>query len=127
MSKESSEAFKRVSATLLAMGQTRLELAGLELTQARKSAIHSVVYSVLLALTLALASVALSALVVYLAWPTHTGFALMGCAIFYIGLAWVFWVKLKRASNAERPLFEATVAELGRDREAILKSISDQP
>lgn len=126
MSKESTESLKRVSATLLAMVQTRLELASLELTQARKAAVQSVVYSLLLALALALGSVAVWVFLIVLAWPDHGYAALVACAAFYLLLAAWFWLKLKGATQSERPLFEATVAELGRDRDAILKSIADQ-
>ncbi|WP_370260950.1 phage holin family protein [Limnobacter sp.] len=123
MSSQAQSALKRVMASLLGMGQTRLELAGVELAQARQATVRTVVWSILLALAAALASVFACLAVVAWFWETHRMAALMGCVLFYLGLAAWFLVRLKQALAEQPPLFEATLAELGKDRQAILESI----
>jgi len=116
---------KRVVSSLLGMGQTRLELAGIELAQARQAAVRTVLWSLLTALTLAFASVFLCALVIALSWESNRFVAIAGCAAFYLVLGVYFYVKLKDTLAAQPPLFEATLAELGRDRRAVLDSLAD--
>lgn len=126
---ESGSALLRVLATLLGMGQTRLELAGVELAQARQQSIRVVVLAVLAALLFVVASVFASAALVYMLWDIQPllGFALVAGAYFAAGLH--FFNKVKQSINGFTPLFEATVAELGRDKTAVqeaVKSFSSQ-
>lgn len=118
-------ALKRVAASLLGMGQTRLELAGIELAQARQSAVRTVLWSLLTALALAFASLFLCVLVIALAWDTHLYAAIAGCIAFYMVLGIYFYLQLKSTLAAQPPLFEATIAELGRDKKAVLDSMAD--
>lgn len=117
-------ALKRVVATLLGMGQTRLELAGVELAQARQNTVRTVLWSLLTALAVAFASLFVCFLVIALAWDTHRFVAIAGCAAFYAVLAVYFYVQLKDTLASQPPLFEATIAELGRDKNALLDSLS---
>lgn len=118
-------ALKRVVSSLLGMGQTRLELAGVELAQARQSTVRTVLWSLLTALAFSLASVFLCALVIALSWESYRFTAIAACAAFYLVLGSYFYVKLKDTLSAQPPLFEATLAELGRDRQAILDSLAE--
>ena len=118
-------ALKRVAASLLGMGQTRLELAGVELAQARQSAVKTVLWSLLTALALSFASLFVCALVVALAWDSYRYVAIAACVAFYVVLAVYFYVQLKDTLAAQPPLFEATLAELGRDKQAVLDSLQD--
>ncbi len=120
----------RVLATLLGMGKTRLELAGVELAQARQSAIRVVVMAVLSALLLVVASVFASAALIYVLWDVHPllGFFLAGVGYLTLGLYCLSLVKKDIGSFP--PLFEATAAELGRDKIAIheaVKSFTSSP
>lgn len=119
-------ALKRVVASLLGMTQTRLELAGVELAQVRQTTVKTVVWSLLTALAAAFASVFLCALVIALAWDNYRFIAIAGCAAFYAVLGVYFYVQLKDTLQAQAPLFEATLAELGRDKQAVLDSLSDE-
>ena len=119
-------ALKRVIASLLGMTQTRLELAGVELAQARQSAVKTVVWSLLAALALSFASLFVCALVIALAWDSYRYIAIAGCVAFYVVLAVYFYVQLKDTLAAQPPLFEATIAELGRDKQAVLDSLNDE-
>ena len=119
-------ALKRVIASLLGMTQTRLELAGVELAQARQSAVKTVLWSLLTALALSFASLFVCALVIALAWDSYRYSAIAGCVAFYVVLAVYFYVQLKDTLAAQPPLFEATIAELGRDKQAVLDSLNDE-
>lgn len=117
-------ALKRVVSSLLGMGQTRLELAGVELAQARQSAVRTVLWSLLSALALAFASLFLCVLVIALCWESYRLTAIAGSAAFYVVLGVYFYMKLKDTLATQPPLFEATLAELGRDRQAVLDSLA---
>lgn len=118
-------ALKRVVASLLGMGQTRLELAGVELAQARQSAIRTVVWSLLSALAFSFASLFVCALIVALAWDSYRYLAIAGCSAFYLVLGVYFYTQLKDTLATQAPLFEATIAELGRDKQAVLDSLAE--
>ena len=118
-------ALKRVVSSLLGMGQTRLELAGVELSQARQSAVRTVLWSLLTALALAFASLFLCALVIAVAWDSYRYEAIAGSAAFYAALGAYFYIRLKDTLASQPPLFEATIAELGRDKQAVLDSLTD--
>lgn len=118
-------ALKRVVASVLGMTQTRLELAGVELAQARQTTVQTVIWSLLTALALAFASLFICALIIALCWDTHRYIAITGCAFFYLVLAVFFYLRLKDTLAAQPPLFESTLAELGRDKQAVLDSLAD--
>lgn len=120
---ESGSALLRVLGTLLGMGQTRLELAGVELAQARQQSIRVVVLAVLSALLLVLASVFASAALVYALWDVQPllGFVLVSGG--YIAAGMYCLNKAKQSIDSFPPLFEATVAELGRDKMAVQEAV----
>lgn len=122
---DSKTALKRVLAGLLGMAQTRLELAGLELAHTGKHALKTLLWALAMVLALALASLLLCGVVVLLAWDTCRLQALLGCLGLYLVLAFWAYRKLRACVQAQVPILEATVAELGRDREAILDSIAE--
>tara|TARA_Y100000815_G_C13295341_1_gene482485 strand:- start:1031 stop:1372 length:342 start_codon:yes stop_codon:yes gene_type:complete len=109
------------------MTQTRLELAGVELAQVRQTTVRTVVWSLLTALAAAFASLFVCILVIALAWDTHRFLAIAGCAAFYVVLGVYFYVQLKDTLASQPPLFEATLAELGRDKQAVLDSLGSEP
>lgn len=107
------------------MGQTRLELAGVELAQIRQTTVQTVLWSLLTALALAFASLMACGLVIVLAWDSYRYVAIAGCIAFYLVLGAYFYMKLKDTLASQPPLFEATIAELGRDKQAVLDSLAD--
>nr|WP_306173641.1 phage holin family protein [Limnobacter humi] len=116
---------KRVAASLLGMGQTRLELMGVELAQARQATVSTVLWGVVVVMATAFASLFLGMAMVVLAWDSHRLAAILACMVAYVLLALWGYSRLKAALAAQPPLFEATIAEFGRDRQAILDSMSD--
>jgi uncharacterized membrane protein YqjE len=125
LSPDSKKALKRVLAGLLGMAQTRLELAGLELAHAAKQTLKTLVWTLVMVFALVLASLLLCGVVVLLAWDTCRLQALLGCLGFYLVLALWAYRKILASVRAQGALLEATIAELGRDREAILDSIAE--
>lgn len=125
LNSNSRSAFKRVVASLLGMGQTRLELAGVELAQVRQTTVQTLLWSLLTALALAFASLVACVMVIVLAWETQRYVAIAACIAFYLVLGAYFYMKLKDTLAAQPPLFEATIAELGRDKQAVLDSLSN--
>ena len=99
---------------------------GVELAQARQSAVKTVLWSLLTALALSFASLFVCALVIALAWDSYRYIAIAGCVAFYVVLAVYVYVQLKDTLAAQPPLFEATMAELGRDKQAVLDSLNDE-
>lgn len=86
--------------------------------------VRTVLWSVLTALAVAFATLFVCVLVIALAWDTHRFIAIAGCAAFYVVMAVYFYVQLKDTLAAQPPLFEATIAELGRDKNALLDGLS---
>ncbi|HEY1058077.1 MAG TPA: phage holin family protein [Limnobacter sp.] len=123
----SRSALKRVAASLLGMGQTRLELMGVELAQARQAVVSTVLWGVVVVMAVAFASLFLGMAVVVLAWDSHRLAAILGCMVAYLLMALWAFSRLKAALAAQPPLFEATIAEFGRDRQAILDSMAEAP
>jgi uncharacterized membrane protein YqjE len=105
------------------MAQTRFELAGVELAQARQAVIRIMSLSILFAWALASALFFLSVLMIALFWDTHRLIAIAVCASFYGSLALFFYFRLKAALVAQSSFFEATVAELGRDKQALMNGL----
>lgn len=126
ISSESFAAFRRLSAHLLGMSRTRLELAGVELAQLRQNTVHSVVMSVLAVLLLLMGSVFVSGIFLYLIWDFSPIAGLLICALAYTGAGLWALHRVKELNREERPLFEATLEELKKDKEALLQSLSAQ-
>jgi uncharacterized membrane protein YqjE len=119
----SKAALKRVLASLLGMGRTRMQLAGVELAQARQQAVRTVIWSLLCALSGAFASLFVCVLVIALAWDTHRIAAIVGSVVFYVLMGVYFYLRVQSETARQPDVFEATLAELERDRQAILDSL----
>ena len=121
-------AVRRIFSTLLGMGQTRLELATVEITQAMQSFIHTLTWSLLAALSASLASVFVCFAVVAVYWDTtYRLSAILMCAGLYLLMAIWFFLRVKQVVGKQGPLLEATIAEFERDKLALLDSVDDFP
>jgi uncharacterized membrane protein YqjE len=101
-------------------------LAGVELAQVRQTTVRTVLLSLLMVLAGAFASLFVCLLVIALSWESHRVLAIAGCAAFYVVLGVYFYIQLKDTLALQSPLFEATLAELGRDKQAILDSLGSE-
>jgi uncharacterized membrane protein YqjE len=103
--------------SLLSLLQTRLELASLELQEARQRFVGLLVLVValfamgLLALTL----LTLALLVSF--WDTAARIPLVWVfAVVYAAIAWGLFSEIRRRLKEAPPLFEATLSEIRKDR-----------
>ena len=109
------DALTRVGASLVSAIGHRLELASIELGEARGRLVATLIVSVGAVLMLGGAVAALSAWVVVALWSTIGAAALAWLALFYaLGGAGLLWW-LQRRLHTETPLLADTVAELQRD------------
>lgn len=109
------EAVSRVGGSLIGLLQNRLELASLELDEARENLVLTLVAALAAGLLLAGAVIALSAWIAFALWPLFGQAVLGWIALVYAlaGIGLIGWMRnrLKRAP----PLLGDTLTELKRD------------
>lgn len=109
------EALRKVSGTAIAIFQSRLELASLELGVARQRFLTAAVFGLFAVLVLIVGLVALSVCLVLLLWDRMGLLALAAMGLIYLVAGFLLIAKLKSLLRAQPRLFEATSAELQRD------------
>ena len=109
------DAVARVGSSLFGMLQNRLELASIEIGEARERFILTIVASFAAALMLGGAVVALSAWIAAALWPTLGPAVLGWIALVYgaAGVGLLLWLRAKLRSDP--PLLADTLAELRTD------------
>lgn len=120
---QSSAALKRVSATLLGMGQSRLELAGVELAIARQQLLWTLLWGLLTVLAFSFASLFLAMALIVGSPPGDRWWVALVCVFVYLCLGIWFFRRLNTLMASNTPLLEATAAELGKDRKAVLNEL----
>lgn len=117
------DALRRAAGTALAMLQSRVELASLELGEAGRRVFRTVLLAFFAVLLLLAALVLASAWFVMLLWPVMGAASLGLFALVYlaVGLGLLQWVQ--RRFDAQPPLLEATLSELRSDA-ALLRGSS---
>lgn len=113
---------KRVLVTLLAMLQTRLEMAALELGEEKARLLSLVFTGIAAFLFLSFALLLATFMVVAWFWDTHRMAALAGLALAYAGVGALLWRRLSVAIDQQPPAFAYTLAELAKDRDALAAS-----
>lgn len=109
------EAVARVGGSLVGMLQNRLELASIEIGEARERLVITIVAGLAAVLLLGGAVVALTAWIAAAAWPT-VGPAVLGWIALAYGAAGVgllLWLRAKH--HDDPPLLAETLAELRTD------------
>lgn len=110
---------KILASTLIAIGQTRLELISTELEEER-AWISSMLLWILLALFCAgLGAVMVTLLFVVALWDEHRLLALGIPALLFLLGAGLSWKVVLDKARAKPRLFSASLAELGKDREQL--------
>ncbi len=115
-------AVKRIAASLLAMTQTRFEMAGIELVEEKNRLLSQVFTGLAAILFLSFGVMVLTFLVVAHFWDTYRLAALVGMALLYLLIGGLLWIKMKTLVDDAPPPFQATLAEIAKDRDAILRS-----
>ncbi|WP_418317531.1 phage holin family protein [Piscinibacter sakaiensis] len=109
------DAGRRLAGTALAIFQSRLELATLEIGEARSRILSSLAVGLFGVLLLVCGIVALSLCVVWLLWPEFGVWALAGMGVVYLLVGIVMLMKLRQTVRGYPQLLEMTHAELRRD------------
>lgn len=115
---------RRLAASLLAIGQTRLELLANELEVQKLLALRMLMLAIAL---LFLAGLGLLLLIVLasLIWWEHR-VAIVACfSVAVVGGAWFCWRSLQALMNRPEPPFAASLAELRADVELLKASRRD--
>jgi len=114
---------RRLLATVLAMGQARLELAGIELADERDRLFRIAAFGLLGAFALAISLVSLTILVAVAFWDVARMPALIAITLVWMGLGFgAIWRAQYLVRMAPSPM-SLTLAELRRDLAALRKSI----
>ncbi|WP_426397522.1 phage holin family protein [Ralstonia sp. 25C] len=110
---------KTLAGTVVSMLQTRLELASVELAEEKERLLGAAFLGMLAVSLIGLAIMTLTALVVILCWDTYRwqSLAIMA-ALYALGAVACLW-KVRASLRSGPPLFEATLAELDKDREIL--------
>ncbi len=103
-----------LSATLLAMGQARLELLGNELEVQKLLALRMLVVALAMVFCAALAVLLLIALVTLLMWEQRVPVVALFAGLFVASAAWLCRALMRQVNHPE-PAFAATLAELQED------------
>jgi uncharacterized membrane protein YqjE len=110
---------KALTATLVGVVQTRLELLSTDVAEER-ARLTAILVSVMVALfCLGVGVVLLTTLIVVVFWDTHRLAALGGLtALFLITGAGLWWLAMHKLRTKPR-LFDASISELAKDRDQL--------
>jgi uncharacterized membrane protein YqjE len=113
------ESLQRIASSLVALLHTRVELAVVELREEGERRKGLAIHAALAVVFFALAAQLFALFVVVLFWDTHRIGAAAGVTIAYLAVAIAALVRMRRLQRDMPPPFEATLAELARDVEAL--------
>ncbi len=120
-------ALAQLAASALAMLRTRLELAAVELAEAR-ARIKDMVVLAAVGIVLALFALLFASLfVIAWFWDTHRLAAVGGVTLFYIVVTVGIFARLRQISRNAPPPFAATLEELENDAAALRRRSSRIP
>ena len=110
-----TETVGRLAATLLAMIQTRLALASVEMEEQSQRYLGYLLMSLLALFLFGIAFVLLALFVIILFWETHRIEAVLGMAALFALAALGVGMKVRAGFAAQAPLLSATMGELQKD------------
>ena len=110
---------KALSANLLGIVQTRLELLSTDIAEERERIVTLLVLALGALFSIGLGIVLLAILVVVALWESNRLFALGGMIVlFLMAGAVIGWIVLNKLRSAPRP-FDASISELKKDRQEL--------
>lgn len=111
------ESLKALSASLVSIAHTRLELLSTDIAEEREHVISLLAMGLLALFCLGVGIVLLAILIAVAFWESHRLMALGGLAAFFLAAgAGVAWLAMHKARTRPR-LFAASLAELSKDRQ----------
>lgn len=121
-----TESIKTLAGTLLAMGQTRLELLSVEIEEERIWLTSMLVWTLIALSCAALAVILATLLIVVIFWDTYRLQAIgIMIALFFAG-AILAWRVLRNMTRRKPRLFSASLKELSKDREQLASSATEK-
>ncbi len=110
---------RSIGPALIGLLRTRLELFGIELSEEKERAAQLALLAAFVLLFAGLALLMLNVLVLAHFWHTHRYQAILGLILLYGGGVVLCLWRLQASLAARPPMFEATMAELKADIEAL--------
>lgn len=110
---------RSIGPALIGLLRTRLELFGIELAEEKERAARMAMLGALALLFAGLALLMVNVLVLAWFWDSHRFLAIIGLVVAYGGMALLCVMRLQTAVANRPPMFEATLAELKADVEAL--------
>jgi uncharacterized membrane protein YqjE len=111
--------FRRLSASLVALGRIRLELLAIEVQEEKERIARMLVWAVVASFMGCFAVVFVALFVTLALWDGYRLVALGAFALVFIGLAAWAGVRLSQLSRAGTTLFQASIVELRQDSRAL--------
>ncbi len=105
----------RIGGTVLAMVETRLELAALEIEEESQRLLGYFMLALLSLILFGIAMVLVSLTIILLFWETYRIQAALGLAALFAVAGTVIMMKLKSAFASRPRMLASTVAELNKD------------
>ncbi len=110
---------KALSANLLGMVQTRLELLSTDIAEERERIVTLVVLALAALFCIGVGVVLLAILVVVALWESNRLFALGGMIVFFVMSGAILgWIVMNKLRSQPRP-FDASISELAKDRQEL--------
>ena len=119
------QALARAGAATVELLRTRVELATLEFAEERERAKLRFILAVVAATFLAFAVLCASALVVLAFWETHRVAAIAAVTVLHLAIGVGALLRLRASQRSAPPPFQATLAELERDRRWLAGEMRD--
>lgn len=110
---------QRLTASLLAILSTRLELLANELQEERLRLLQMLLFAVFAVFCFATGLLLLNAFIVVLFWDSHRLAVLSGLSLVYLAAGAVLAMVLRAKLGAGSKIFSASLAELNKDRQAL--------
>ena len=118
-------ALSRVGVAAVELIRTRIELASLEFSEGRERATQNIILAFVAGTFLAFAVLCASALVVIIFWDSHRVGAIAAVTAVHLVIGVGALLRLRAAERAAPPPFQATLAELERDRQWLAGEMRD--
>jgi uncharacterized membrane protein YqjE len=113
------ESIRALAGSFVALVRTRIELAVLELREEGERRKQMAVLAAVAGVFLAMAAMLFALFIVVLFWDTHRVAAAGAVTVIYLAIGLIALGRLKQRGREAPPPFEATLAELAKDVEAL--------
>jgi uncharacterized membrane protein YqjE len=117
-------ALKQVVVSALAMAQTRLELAGIELIEEKNRLLVQLFTGLAAMLSITLGLIVLTFLIIAHFWDSYRLSSIIVVAVVYFAVGGLLCVRLKRTFENGPPPFQASFEEMSKDYQALTRCLA---